>query len=316
MRIFKNIFANAFRKSLAHRISVVNESQLPASSGISEARRISELVSKGELNLEEGLIQLRKAASSVRPHGKLLEWGRNALDVSRAEEGEWFERAIWGIWAEEIFVDAVHSINLIDQAMQIIDGPPSQAVDRIAKRSTGLILSCAHLGPSQACLAWILHQHWPLLAWTRSKGFSQHHDLVSGAQILYAGNGSENLAAAFIHLRRGGVFFAAVDALPHANFVTCRRFKGEWRCATATPVLARQLSIPVECIVATWKGNRININCMTLPPPDANLDADEWNRRWIESFWCSVDGKVQNSPENLRILLLSQDNFIKGEVGL
>jgi len=216
--------------------------------GIIQASRIYDLVGKQEIEVGEGLVRLRSAASSLRPSGKLLEWGRHHLDIPQGIEAEWFQRAWWGLWASKIFRNAVQSPNLHDRAMEIVDGPPQEVTERISRRDKGLIFSCAHLGPTQACVAWLLHQKQPLLAWIATNGFEKFPELCSSASILHASGGKENLAAAYLHLRRGGIFFAAVDGGSNNKFLEVDRFKVKWRCATAMPVLARSLSIPAECI--------------------------------------------------------------------
>jgi len=289
---------------------------LLASVGSLRARRVRSMVLRGVLPLDEGLAELRRVASSIRPAGMLLDWGRERVDVSPAAEAEWFERAWWGLWAGELFRSVVHSPRLHARAMDIVDGPSTESLDRIDHRPGGLILAGAHLGPPNAVMAWLLHQPLTLLVWTAFPGFTGVQGLSSQARLVDATGVPDSLTAAYLHLRRGGVLFAAVDGGSGRRRIPCRRYKGDWQCATAIPVLSRRLALPSDCMLALWRGNRIAVTSEPVPPPDAGLDEEAWNRQWMESFWRSADGAVLASPENLRFLLFTADGGIRREVGL
>jgi len=289
---------------------------LPGRSGPAAARRLRRLVAKGELPLDAGLEKLRRVAASIRPTGRLLHWGRERLDLPAAAEAEWFERAWWGLWAGDIFSRAVHSPLLHESAMRIIDSPSPGAVGCASQGSKGLILAGAHLGPPRACLAWLIHQQFPLLAWADSNLFPHWEKFAAHARIVRAADAVDSVAAAQRHLRRGGRFFAAIDGGSNRRVVHCQRYKALRPCSPAIPELARRIGISTVRLLALWRGNRIAIESELIPLPDMGLAAEEWNRQWMEEFWRSADGAVKDTPENLRILMSWPGEPIRKETGL
>lgn len=290
---------------------------LPRPFGVAPAARLRERVGRGELTLDEGLAHLRRTAASTRPEGLLLDWGRRQLDLSPAEEAEWFQRAWWGLWAGEMFRDQVHSPTHHADAMAIIDRPPPGVLDRLRGSGSGRgrILAGAHVGPPHAALAWLLGQKLPLLAWTAATAASFGGTAV-GARLVDASNDPNSLSLAAFHLRRGGDFFVAIDDAGQGRRIPVRFLAGVWPCSTAIPALARRVGVPTERFLALWRGNRIAIDSAPVASPAAGLDEQSWNRDWIEACWRPVHEVFRTSPENLRLLRFWSHGAILGEIGL
>ena len=283
--------------------------------GIEPAVRIRERVQRGDLRLADGLEKLRRTAASIRPEGLLLDWGRRQLGLTPAGEAEWFQRAWWGLWAGEMFRDQVHSMARHDDAMTIIDQPSPAVIDRLRTTGQGRILAGAHVGPPHAALAWLLEQKLPLLAWTAAATAS-FGGAAAGASLVDASCQPNSLTLAAFHLRRGGVFFAAIDGSAAGRLILLRFLNGGVRCSTAIPALARRLELPTERLLALWKGNRITIDCEPVAPAAAGLDEESCNRAWLEACRQPIDEVLRTSPENIRRLRFWSEGAICKEIGL
>lgn len=245
-------------------------------------------------------------ARQLQPHPRLLEWGARHLGLDGLSLLEWARRAWWGLAAGELAIKFLHSDDLRTQFLDLVNPPDWTSLDE-ARSKGGVILATAHLGPRKTAMHFCLEEPWPLLVWS-------HHEPGQPLPASARRNGIEVLdpidptTASFIlgrtalHLREGGLLFAAADAASSARTMVLQRLGRSWAFSPGIPILARRLGVPVFFVLALWRGLRINVTIQPIEPPSAELPEDQWLLNWIEQYWNAMEPVISSSPENLRFL--------------
>ncbi len=244
-----------------------------------------------------------KSLSILLPKRRiLLEWGRRHLNLKPDLERDWIQRATWGLVAGEVIRLRLSNAAYRAEALDLVDCSDWDDVEA-ARINGGVILAAAHIGPPKMAMNVLMAQDIPLQVWTRSDAASVPSR--PGLTLCDPGNLSQRsqiLLNAALHLRRGGVLFAAPDVWTGENLVTLDRLGTSWRFSRGVPALARSLGVPVFFATALWQGDGIKMSYVHLPAPQDVSCSDEWERRWIETYWRALEPIILNSPENLRFL--------------
>jgi predicted LPLAT superfamily acyltransferase len=86
-----------------------------------------------------------------------------------------------------------------------------------------------------------------------------------------------------LHLREGGLLFAAPDVPSGARNIVLERLGRPWSFSLGVPVLARRLKVPVFLLLALWRDSRIRLEIQQFEPPSPDLPEEQWLQVWIES---------------------------------
>lgn len=232
----------------------------------------------------------------------LLEWGRRHLNLRPDQERDWLRRATWGLVAGEVVRLHLSDETCRAEALKLVDFSGWDKVQH-ARANGGVILAAAHLGPPKMAMNILMAQDISLQVWTSSDAVT----VPSRPGLMLCDPGdlsqrSQILINAALHLRKGGVLFAAPDGRTGENMVTLDRLGTSWRFSRGVPALARSLGVPVFFATALWQGDRIKMSFTHLPAPHDVSCSDEWERRWLESYWCALEPIILTSPENLRFV--------------
>ncbi|MBW6419745.1 hypothetical protein [Celeribacter sp. PS-C1] len=187
--------------------------------------------------------------------------------------------------------------------MQLLLPPDWSEVDQ-ALQQQGVILAAAHIGPPKYAMNVILDRFLePAIVtntgdmpdWMSKRGglFLDPRDPETRSQVLLQGA---------MQLRKGGVFYAAVDGKRAEDKLTIERFGRSWQFSPGVPALARMLNVKSFVLLALWEGERIGLRCVPIQAPDRSLSAEEYQRAWIMAYWGVISSVIETSPENLRFL--------------
>lgn len=265
--------------------------------------------------LPQALAALRNGAAETWPAPELREWGRRRLKLTRDAEDTWFERARWGLLAGELLRAYLYDPALRPQVLALVD-PPDWTPLESARRTGGMILATAHLGPPKTAMNLLFERPWPFVMWTNTVDLPPWVPESFRISFIQPANDPSALARTAMHLRDGGVLFGAPDVNSGKRTLTLERLGGPWTYSLGMPALARMLKLPVFQFLALWEGERIRVLCNRLPPPDPELPADEWDRQWVERYWETVEPVIRSSPENLRFLLFAKKGAIRRSLDL
>lgn len=248
----------------------------------------------------------------------MLEWGRRHLELPSEREDSWFCGAWWGLAAGEVMRAHLRDPARRSSALQLIN-PVDWGEFEEARQHSGVILAAAHIGPPKTAMNYLLDKHLPLLIWTNKQDLppwlEQEFNTIF-LDPLVASKRSELLVRSALHLRNGGVLFGAPDWASGTQIFSFERLAASWSFSLGIPTLARKFGLPVFRLLALWQGNRISMECKQLTSPPMYLPDDEWNARWIETYWAGIERVIRTSPENLRFLRSVDGGAIIKEIGL
>lgn len=244
-----------------------------------------------------------KPLSTILPKKRLLlEWGRRHVNLLPSQERGWIQRATWGLVAGEVVRLRLSDARYRAGALDLVDCSGWDDIET-ARTTGGVILAAAHLGPPKMAMNVLMAKDIPLHVWTMSVAA----DVPSRPGLTLFGPGdlsqrSQMLLNSALHLRRGGVLFAAPDVWTGENLITLDRLGTSWRFSRGVPALARSLGVPTYLATALWQGDTVKMSFTYLPAPQDVSCPDEWDLRWIESYWRALEPIILNSPENLRFV--------------
>lgn len=246
---------------------------------------------------------MRDRAFTQPPHPRLWARSRQFCPGGRTERREWCARSWWGIAAGELVRRYLYDPDARDEAMRLLVAPDWSGVDQ-ALEEQGVILAAAHIGPPKYAMNVILDRFpepaivtntgdMPVWMTERAGIFLDPRDPETRSQVLLKGA---------MQLRKGGVFYAAVDGKRAEDKLTIERFGRTWQFSPGVPALARMLNVKSFVLLALWEGNRIVLQSFPIQAPDPSLPAEEYQREWIMAYWDVISPVFETSPENLRFL--------------
>jgi hypothetical protein len=275
-------------------------------------------ISALDVPLSQKLGLIRKSAPLASGTSQLRAWGQRCLALSGEALDRWVVRAWWGLSAGEVVREHLYDEQLRPAVLELIDPPDWTAVDE-ARQHGGVILVAAHIGPPKTAMNYLIDRNLPLLIWTNTQDMPEWLPLKTGAKFLdplFAEDRAALLVRTALHLRTGGLLFGAPDWASGARPVILNRLGVDWAFSLGIPTLVRQLRVPSFLVMALWRGDRIQMVCTPIHPPDFSIDKDTWNRLWVEQYWGEIEPIVTSSPENLRFLRSVEGGALCREMGL
>lgn len=254
------------------------------------------------LPISDQLRCLRTLSYILPKRRLLLEWGRRHLNLTPDHERDWIRRATWGLVAGEAIRLQLSSEKHRAAALDLIDCSGWEDVEA-ARADGGVILTAAHLGPPKLAMHALMARGLPLHVWTRSS--PEDVPDLPGVTLFDPGELGERsriLLNSAMHLRNGGMLFAAPDGCTGENLIKLNRLGTNWWFSRGVPALARSLGVPAFIVVALWRGDRVCMTCTPLPAPQEASSTDEWEQSWIENYWRAIEPIILTSPENLRFV--------------
>lgn len=253
-------------------------------------------------SLAEKLVWLRNLAQERKPDPRLMDWGQRHLDLGADALLPWAARAWWGIAAGELLRVYLYDRDQRPEALALLDPPDWSAIEA-AQASGGVILAACHLGPPKFGMNVLLDGPGKPLIMTNRRDMPAWLPDLSDLLIdpLTADRAQIMLRAA-LHLRQGGLIYAAPDGGFSGAHIELDGFNRSWRFSPGLAALARMLGRPAFTTLALWAGNRIRLEVQPIPAPSDALPPEAWHRAWIEQHWQHMQGVIRSSPENLRFL--------------
>ena len=268
------------------------------------------------LPLPAVLDALRPIAREGRRLGRLRDWAAACPEV--AGQADWPQRAWWGVAA-----NAVIKLRLADprrrtEVLGIVD-PPDWSDFDAARRSGGVILATAHLGPPKLLMNLVLERSMPLLVWTNAADLPDWLPAATGGLFLdpipAAGRAALMIRTA-VHLRSGGVLLGAADRVHGGRVIRRAAMCREWKFSAGLPALARRLNLPTFLTAAVWDGHRVRVECRQQDSPPATLPPEAWQDAWVEDYWRWMKGIIDRGPENLRFLRTTDGGGLRTDLGI
>jgi len=268
------------------------------------------------LSLPAVLRVLRGLAWTGWKQARVRAWAAACPEV--AGRAGWPRRAWWGVAA-----NAVIKLRLADprqrtDVLGIID-PPDWSDFDAARRSGGVILATAHLGPPKLLMNLLLERAMPLLVWTNSADLPDWLAGATGGRFLDplpAADRAVVMVKTAVHLRSGGVLLGAADRMHGGQLLRRAAVCQEWMFAPGLPTLARRLGLPTFLTAAVWDGHRVRVECRRQESPPATLPPEAWHEAWVEDYWRWMKGIIDRGPENLRFLRNIDRGALRTDLGI
>ncbi|GGW39801.1 hypothetical protein GCM10011452_30210 [Gemmobacter lanyuensis] len=253
-------------------------------------------------SLVEKLDWLREHARERQPDARLVDWGRRHLDLTGDDLAPWVARAWWGIAAGELLRVYLYTRKQRHEALALLENPDWSDIEH-AQASGGVILAASHLGPPKFGMNALLTRSGNPLILTNRRDMPDWLPDLSDLLIDPAtADRAQIMLRAALHLRQGGLVYAAPDGGFSGAIIELQAFNRSWRFSPGLAALARIIRRPAFTTLALWEGNAIRLRTRPVPAPDDDLPPDAWHRAWIESHWQHAAEIIRSSPENLRFL--------------
>jgi hypothetical protein len=254
-------------------------------------------------SLRTKLVWLREFSKQHAAEPRLQNWCLRHLPIAPDQVESWCARAWWGIAAGELTRVYLYDQQKCSEALDLLGGPDWSSVDTALDHS-GVILATAHIGPPKFLMNALIERSAQTMILTNTQDMPDWLTLVAGNLLdpTRPSDRSMVMMKAAMHLRSGGLLFAAPDGGFSADHVNLKAFKRLWRFSTGIPMLARRLNVPCFSAWTLWQGNDLALQILPINPPSRDLSDNDWNRAWIADHWSDVAKVIATSPENLRFL--------------
>lgn len=254
-------------------------------------------------SLPEKLSALRKRSNAMRPDNFLKSWGVDHLGLVGGAAEEFARRAWWGAAAGELLRVYLGDRQTRSEALALSATVDWSQVDAV-QGTTGLIVATAHLGPPKYLMNMIADHRPDSLVVTNVADMPAWLPEIGGRYLCpMAPERRARVAVELaLHLRQGGLIFAAPDGMQGDETVVIRDIGRDWTYATGLPLIARRFGSPGITLLALWKEDRIVLEASGIETPAVSHDATSWMREWLECHHEHIRSVVFHTPENLRFL--------------
>lgn len=273
-------------------------------------------VADSGLPLSWQLRLLRATAVAGWRQTRLRRWAKAHPEIARGPH--WCRRAWWGVAAGGVVQRHLGSRSQRHAALALLE-PTDWSEFDAARSAGGVIVATAHLGPPKFLMHVLLERQLPLVVWTNAADLPDWLPASTTASFLDPLLSEERavlMVKSALHLRTGGILLGAADMQTGGRSQEFDRLGRLWQFSPGLPALARRLAVPVFLMLALWQGNRVQISCRRLEPPEAELADESWQQSWLNRYWSELEEIITSTPENLRFLRGIDQGRFRRELGV
>jgi lauroyl/myristoyl acyltransferase len=245
---------------------------------------------------------LREIAHVTPVHPRAEKWGRKHLSLDGTELESWCRRVWWAAAAGELLRTYLYDPSRKNEVFDLVKTNEWPTVEA-AHAKGGVILAAAHIGPPRLGMCMTVDRVNMPLIYSNSKETPQW--LLDGGHYFQhksSAQKTEAMVKAALHLRKGGLMFAAPDSGQSKDQIYIEAYNKRWSFAPGIAALARMMKVPSLATLALWEGETIELRVKRLEMPCATLAPIEWHCVWVTNYWNTIKPIVASSPENLRFL--------------